>query len=79
MHAGFLQLALDFELAQVAQQRARLSRQTIGLRFERADPIRHTPRLGFRAAAIRRLPREARGQRQRNNAHDRTASHGSEG
>ena len=68
VHAGFLQLALDFELAQVAEQRARLSRETIGLRFERADPIGHAPRFGFRAAAIRRLRREARGQRQRNNA-----------
>jgi len=78
-HALLLQLALHLELPQVAEQRARLSREAIGLRLEHADPIGHAPRLGFGARAVRCLRGKPRTQRQRDDARERTGSHGPEG
>ena len=74
-HALFLQLPLDFERAQVAKQRARLAREPIGFGLERADAFVHAPCVRFGLPAIGRLRREARAERQRDDAREAADSH----
>ena len=45
-------VALDFELPQIAEQRARLRRETIGFCLQRADPLVDASRERIGRAAI---------------------------
>ena len=65
-----LQVALDLERAQVADERARFSGKPLGLALKRGNAVVDAARLGFRARPIGRLCREASGRPQQQRAQD---------